>query len=103
MRQTDVRECEMALRVIDEYLTEGRSLMSMIGDLRGIIVLLSENESDLSRSLRNKWRILEETKARMIYKRLPSVTQEGRASISAALGEMKAIILGALQECVERL
>jgi hypothetical protein len=98
MRDADLRECEMALRVIEEYLTKERSLISTIGDLRGIIVLLSENESNLSRTLRENWRVLEEIKARTIYRRLPSVPLECQSMVRAALTEMKAVVLKVLRE-----
>ena len=100
MSDADLRECEMALRVIDEYLTKERSLISTIGDLRGIIVLLSENESNLSRTLRESWRVLEEIKARTIYRRLPNVPHQCRGIISAALEQMKMVVLEALRESV---
>jgi hypothetical protein len=59
---------------------------------------VGENELDLSRTLKEKWRILEEISARTIYRRLPSVPQESGGMISATLKEMNAVVLEALRE-----
>ena len=53
----------MALKVIDDFLAKNRSFRVTLGDLRALITLLGENEAELSRGLREKWRVLEEVRA----------------------------------------
>lgn len=85
----------MALKVIDAFLAKNRSFSATLGDLRAVIILLDENEAELSRSLRDKWRILEEIRAYTLYQRLPAMSPESRASVNMVLDEMKRLIRAA--------
>jgi hypothetical protein len=102
MSEADARVCERVLRVIEQYLTTKRGLRRLIGDLRGAIALLAEQERDLSRSLNRKWRILEETNARMIYRRLPATPPDYQGLINARLEEMRALMLAAVSPAEAR-
>jgi hypothetical protein len=59
MDEFDSGRCEMAVRVIDAFLTRKISFRVTLGELRGLITLLRDNELELSRALRDKWSILE--------------------------------------------
>jgi hypothetical protein len=98
MTEADLRICERALRVIQEYLTKNHGFRSLIGDLRGTIALLAERQADLSRSLNRKWRVLEETNARIIYRKLSATPPDYQALINATLEEIRALILAAVSE-----
>jgi hypothetical protein len=65
MDEFDSGRCEMVLRVIDAFLTKKISFRVTLGELRGLITLLKENELELSRALRDKRSILEEVRARL--------------------------------------
>jgi hypothetical protein len=60
MEQTNLRECETALLVINGYLKGKSSFRTTLANLRGLIVLLSENEAALSQTLRGGIRDLSE-------------------------------------------
>ena len=94
MDEFDSRRCEMAVRVIDAFLTQKISFRVTLGELRGLITLLRENELELSRALRDKWSILEEVRARTLYQRLPAMSPQSRALIESTLDEMKCLVLG---------
>jgi hypothetical protein len=98
MREADLQICERALRVIQEYLTKKRGFRALIGDLRGTIALLAERQADLSRSLNRKWRVLEETNARIIYRKLTATPPDYQGLINATLEEIRALILAAVSE-----
>jgi hypothetical protein len=85
MEQTNLRECETALLVINGYLKGKSSFRTTLANLRGLIVLLSENEAALSQTLRGKWRVLEEITAYATYRKLPAFPPESRNSIEATL------------------
>ena len=92
MEESDSLRCKMALKVIDAFLAKNRSFRVTLGDLRGPIILLGENEAELSRGLREKWRILEEIRAYTLYQRSSDISPESRASINMTLDEMKRLI-----------
>jgi len=83
----------MALRIIDAFLTKKRSFGVTLGELRGLITLLRENEPELGRALRDKWSILEEIRAHTLYRRLPAMSPESRVLIESTLDEMKCLVL----------
>ena len=96
MRETDLRECEMALRIINAFLKGELSFRKTLADLRGVIVLLGENETGLSRVLRSKWRVLEEINAYATYRKAPAFSGENHILINATLKQMGAILFEAV-------
>lgn len=98
MRETDLRKCEMAFRIIDAFLKGELSFRKALADLRGLIVLLGENETGLSNVLRSKWRVLEEINAYATYRKAPRFSGENQILINATLEQMRAILFEAVGE-----
>jgi hypothetical protein len=92
MNEFDTARCKLALKVIDAFLSKDGSLTRIIGDLRGLIILLAENEAELSRPLKDKLRILEQVRAHSFYRRSSAMSPESRASVKATLTEMNKLI-----------
>jgi hypothetical protein len=96
MRETDLLECETALRIINFFFEGELSFRKTLADLRGVIVLLGEHETGLSKVLRSKWRILEEINAYATYRKAPTVSGENQILIDATLEQMRAILFEAV-------
>ena len=92
MNEFDTARCKLALKLIDAFLSKDGSLTRIIGDLRGLIILLAENEAELSRPLKDKLRILEQVRAHSFYRRSSAMSPESRASVKATLTEMNKLI-----------
>ena len=92
MDEFDTARCELALKVIDAFLSKDGSLPAIIGDLRGLIILLTENQAELGRSLKDKLRILEQVRAHSFYRRSSAMSPENRALVKATLTEMNELI-----------
>jgi hypothetical protein len=100
MEDFDLRNCTMALKVIDAFLDNQRGFRKTLGGLRGLIILLREGQRILSRVLLRKWRQLHEFEAYMIYRRLPTLSLEQRALIDSTLMEMQSLILEAISSAI---
>ena len=98
MRETDLRECETALRTINFFLKGRLSFRKTLANLRGVIVLLGENETGLSKALRSKWRVLEEIDAYATYRKAPAVSGEKQILIDTTLDQMRIILFEAMGE-----
>jgi hypothetical protein len=96
MRETDLRECETALRTINFFLKGSLSFRKTLANLRGVIVLLGENETALSKALRSKWRVLEEIDAYATYQKAPAVSGEKQILIDTTLDQMRTILFEAM-------
>ena len=88
----------MALRVINAFLKGQLGFRKTLGDLRGVIVLLGENETGLSKVLRSKWRVLEEINAYATYRKAPTFSVKNQMLINATLEQMRAVLLEAVDE-----
>ena len=100
MDQSDLSTCTIALKVIDAFLNNQRGFKKTLGELKGLIILLREREPALSRLLLQKWSLLHELDAYLIYRRLPGLSLEQRALIDSVLTEMKSLVTEAMQSNV---
>ena len=98
MRETDLRGCETALRTINFFLKGNLSFRKTLAHLRGVIVLLGENEIGLSKVLRSKWRVLEEIDAYATYRKAAAIPGEKQILIDTTLGQMRTILFEAVGE-----
>jgi len=96
MEDFDLSRCTLVLKVIDAFLNNQRGLRKTLGELKGLIILLKEEQPALSEVLSQNWSQLHEFDAYMIYRRLPGPSPWQKAFIDLILKEMKSHILKAV-------
>ena len=96
MDESNLRRCMMALKLIDAFLDNQRGYRKTLGDLKGLLILIREEQPAFGRLLIRQWSLLHEFDAYMTYRRLPDLSLEERARIDPILTEIKSLILEAM-------